>query len=108
MDKVQELVKLLSVGKENAVTSADLSISLGIPITGTTTVLRNLVRAAIVNGTPIGSGYHGYFIIGTAKDLLEVTHSLTNRAQEILGRVRDIRQGFVKIRRRRINESKVA
>lgn len=91
-----ELMGILRVGKDNAITAAALSEALNLEGGVTSESLRlNLVKPLIEeHHIPIGSCSRGYYIIATEEEFNEVMEDLTHRIRGMQNRKRGLRRGW--------------
>ena len=78
-------------GRDEAITQAALSVSLGMPARKLRRIIKTLIQA---HGLPIGSTPHspaGYFVIETIKESQEITARYYHQALSLLYRMRRLK-----------------
>ena len=98
-----ELLALLKMGKDNAITAADLSDELGLTGGITSETLRlGIIKPMIEEDhIPIGSCSKGYYLISCQTEYFEVYNDLEHRISGMKVRQKGLTRGFEKFKGKR-------
>jgi hypothetical protein len=95
---IQDLLAIIPVGRNNAITAPIIAQRLGYPTGGNQVKIRRLIDFAIDNGNVILSSSskppRGYWISDNIAEVREYIRSLSNREKEINERAYNLRTGW--------------
>lgn len=91
MATIQQLLRIIPYGKQNAIHAEDIARQLHLPTNGNQVETRKLIREAIAQGHFIVSTKSGYWQSNDIQEVREYIASLRRRAQNVINRSDDIR-----------------